>query len=54
MHGIVRTRNLKEGTEPSYQEVHRIEARYSDGRIICFVPVLTLRFSANRGIAASV
>jgi len=38
MHGIVRTRNLKEATEPSYRDIHRIEVRYSDGRVICFVP----------------
>jgi len=39
MHGIVRTRNLnREGTEPRYTNIHRIEVRYTNGRIVCFVP----------------
>jgi len=38
MHGILRTRNLKEGTEPKYTNIRRIEVRYSDGRIVRFVP----------------
>ncbi len=38
MHGIVRTRNLKEGTEPRYTNIRRIEVRYKDGRLVCFVP----------------
>jgi hypothetical protein len=38
MHGIARTRNLKEGTEPRYHNIHRIEVRYTDGRVVCFVP----------------
>ena len=29
MHGIVRTRNLKEGTDPKYTNIRRIEVRYS-------------------------
>jgi len=38
MYGIVRTRNLKEGTEPRYTDIRRIEVRYKDGRVVCFVP----------------
>ncbi len=38
MQGIVRTRNLKEGTDPKYTNIRRIEVRYSDGRIVRFVP----------------
>jgi len=38
MHGISRTRNLKEGTEPRYTNIHRIEVRYKDERVVCFVP----------------
>ncbi len=37
MRGIVRTRNLKEGTDPKYTNIRRIEVRYSDGRIVRFV-----------------
>lgn len=37
MHGIVRTRNLKEGTDPRYTNIRRIEVRYSDGRVVRFV-----------------
>jgi len=37
MHGIVRTRNLKEGTEPSYTNIRRVEVRYADGRVMNFV-----------------
>ena len=37
MHGIVRTRNLKEGTDPKYTNIRRIEVRYSDGRVVRFV-----------------
>lgn len=38
MHGIVRTRNFQEGTDPKYTNIRRIEVRYSDGRIVRFVP----------------
>ncbi len=38
MHGIIRTRNLKEGTDPQYTNIRRIEVRYSDGRVVTFVP----------------
>ncbi len=37
MHGIVQARNLKEGTDPKYANIRRIEVRYSDGRIVRFV-----------------
>jgi hypothetical protein len=37
VHGIVRTRNLKEGTTPSYTNVRRVEVRYADGRVVNFV-----------------
>ena len=37
MHGITRTRNLREGTEPSYAYIRRIEVRYSDGRVRSFM-----------------
>ena len=37
MHGIIRTRNLKEGTNPNYNNIRRIEVRYSDGRVMSFV-----------------
>ncbi len=37
MHGIIRQRNLKEGTEPSYTNVRRIKVRYSDGTTMTFV-----------------
>ena len=37
MHGIVRTRNLKEGTDPRYTNIRRIEVRYSDGGVVRFV-----------------
>ena len=37
MHGILRTQNLKEGTDPNYTNIRRIEVRYSDGRIVRFV-----------------
>src|SRR3712207_7792406 len=35
--GIVRTRNLKEGTDPKYTNIRRIEVRYSDGGVVRFV-----------------
>ena len=38
MHGISRTRSLKEGTEPRYTNIRRIEVRYKDERVVCFVP----------------
>ncbi len=38
MYGIVSTRNRKEGTEASSKNIRRIEVRYSDGQIVCFVP----------------
>lgn len=38
MHGIVSTRNLKEGTAASYKNIRRIEVRYSDGQTVSFVP----------------
>jgi hypothetical protein len=31
-------RNLKEGTDPKYTNIRRIEVRYSDGRTFTFVP----------------
>jgi hypothetical protein len=37
VHGIVRTRNLKEGSDPKYTNIRRIEVRYSDGRVVRFV-----------------
>ena len=37
MHGIIRTRNLKEGTNPNFNNIRRIEVRYSDGRVVRFV-----------------
>jgi hypothetical protein len=37
MHGIVRTRNLKEGPDPKYTNIRRIEVRYSDGLVVRFV-----------------
>jgi hypothetical protein len=49
MHGIVRTRILKAGTEPSYKNIHRVEVHYLDGRVVCFMPEapLTGRTSAS-------
>ena len=38
MHGLVRRRNLKEGTDPNYTRIRRIEVRYSDGQVVRFVP----------------
>ena len=39
MHGLERTRNLKEGTKPpDYTRVRRIRAHYSDGRTVSFRP----------------
>jgi hypothetical protein len=38
VHGIIRERNRKEGSEPSsYTNIRRIEVRYSDGTIMRFV-----------------
>jgi hypothetical protein len=33
-----REKSLKEGTEPRYTDIRQIEVRYSDGRVVCFVP----------------
>lgn len=38
MHGILRTRNLKEGSDGKFTKIRRIEVRYTDGRIVRFIP----------------
>jgi hypothetical protein len=38
VHGIVRQRNLKEGSDGRFTNIRRIEVRYSDGRIVRFIP----------------
>jgi hypothetical protein len=38
MHGITRTRNLKDEDPSDFGDVHRITIRYADGRALRFVP----------------
>ncbi len=38
MHGIIRKRNLKEGTEVKSTNIRRIEVRYTGGATMTFVP----------------
>lgn len=38
MHGIIRDQNLREDSDGKYTRIRRIEVRYSDGRIVRFIP----------------
>lgn len=38
MHGITRTRNLKDEDPSDFGDVYRITIRYADGRALRFVP----------------
>ena len=38
MHGITRTRNLKDEDPSDFGDVYRIAIRYADGRALRFVP----------------
>ena len=38
MHGIIRQQKLKEDSDGKYTKIRRIEVRYSDGRIVRFLP----------------
>ncbi len=38
MHGIIRDQNLKEDSDGEFTKIRRIEVRYSDGRVVRFIP----------------
>lgn len=38
MQGIIRHQNLKEDSDGKYTKIRRIEVRYSDGRIVRYIP----------------
>ncbi len=38
MHGIIRHQNLKEDSDGKFTKIRRIEVRYTDGRVVRYIP----------------